>query len=71
MTIIIILREYFRIMKSFPVGIAKYLEKRRWWHKNHSANAQLPAKIPFKSPPVLAGFAGLIYSRLFNGDHNA
>jgi hypothetical protein len=28
--------------------------------KNHSANAQLLAKIPIKFPPVLSGFAGLI-----------
>jgi hypothetical protein len=39
--------------------------------KNHSANAQLLAKIPIKFPPVLSGFAGLISSRLFNGDHSA
>jgi hypothetical protein len=36
--------------------------------KNHSANAQLLAKISLESPPVLSGFAGLIQSRLFNGD---
>jgi hypothetical protein len=36
--------------------------------KNHSANAQLLAKISLKFPPVLSGFAGLIQSRLFNGD---
>jgi hypothetical protein len=36
--------------------------------KNHSANAQLLAKISLEFPPVLSGFAGLTQSRLFNGD---
>jgi hypothetical protein len=55
-------------MQSFPVVIAEYLGKRRWRRKNHSANAQLLAKISHKFPPVLSGFADLIQSRLFSGD---
>jgi hypothetical protein len=55
-------------MQSFPVVIADIWENGDGVAKKHSANAQLLAKISIKFPPVLPGFAGLIQSRLFNGD---